>query len=93
MKKRCRFCGEMIDSNDVECTHCGKQLVKSGSADGGGSGVVKLDSWSQKSIPAWAMYLAVGVCLFCIWVMYSQGCARNEERRDDAAQEKTTDFQ
>ena len=91
MKKRCRFCAEMIDSEDHECRHCGKVLVKNSAVDRDGTSVVSLDSWSQKSIPAWVMYVAVAVCLFCIWVMYSQGCDKNEKRNEDAAQE-TQDF-
>ena len=91
MKKRCRFCGDMIDSNDLECKHCGKVLSTKSTSEPDGGGVVRLDSWQQKSIPAWVMYLAVGICLLCIGIMYAQGCDRNEDFREDAAQQESAD--
>lgn len=83
----------MIDSSDQECKHCGKVLVVKKNTTEVGGGSVSLDSWKQKSIPAWAMYLIAGICLFCIWIMYAQGCDRIEDAKDDSTEQKSEDFE
>jgi len=84
MKKNCRFCGGLIYPDAKECKHCGKVLIASEETSANeGSRTVSLDSWKQKSVPAWLMYLLVGICLFCIWIMYARGCEKNEAFQRD----------
>ena len=92
MKKNCRFCGGMIYSDAKECKHCGKVLIASESAGSSdGNSTINLDSWKQKTIPAWLMYLLVGICLFCIWIMYARGCEKNEAFQRDLESQDEAD--
>lgn len=66
MLVRCRFCGAKIKKDTVVCAHCGKTLVIE--SDSSGSTVGR-DSWEQKTVPAWVMYLviAIGIGLLALY--------------------------
>ena len=78
---RCPYCGEKIATDAVDCDHCGKTLRKSGSGSKESSGLTNLDSWKEKSVPAWVMYAVVGATLFCVILMIAQGCEKFNSRQ------------
>ncbi len=80
--KNCPFCGQKIFPDANVCKHCGKTLKGGGTSE---SSVANLDTWKEKSIPSWAMYLLCGAALGCVWIMFAQGCekvASNQRERD-----------
>lgn len=79
--KRCPFCGEKIAVDASECKHCGKSLSKATDDDPGKSSI-SLDAWEGKRVPSWMMYLLVAASLFCLWIMFSEGCSKQEQPKD-----------
>ena len=73
MIKRCRYCGEKIQPDDIQCCHCGKSLGKP-TAKIEDRGPTSLDSWKEKRIPSWVMYSIVGLAGFCVILMVIEGC-------------------
>lgn len=70
MITRCRFCGQKIRANAESCEHCGKSLVKIDRT----TSSVDLESWKDKSVPAWVMYLTLGLAIAFLALMFSRGC-------------------
>jgi hypothetical protein len=64
-----------------QCDHCGKSLRKKTSETTDSSGLTNLDSWKEKSVPAWVMYAVVAVLLFCVVLMIGQGCEKFKTRQ------------
>lgn len=83
--KRCPFCAEKIQVDAEQCAHCGKTLVKKPAESTEKGGLTNLDSWQKKSVPSWFMYLAVAAALFCVWLMFAQGCEKGKVQPDDAS--------
>lgn len=81
MIKRCRFCGEKIKSDDASCPHCGKQLIaqSKSSSESETESLVGLNSWESKSVPAWMMFVVIGIAFLCVFAMFNQGCNRDDE--------------
>ena len=76
MVKRCRFCGEKIQADASRCEHCGKTLKKQQETDREGAGLTNLDSWKNKSVPSWVMYLVLAITALCVILMVMEGCER-----------------
>ena len=83
MKKRCPYCGDMIRVGVAECEHCGKILKKESASAKENVSPSDLESWRNRSIPSWMMYGVTGLCLFCVFIMYAQGCERLAEQQED----------
>ena len=84
--RRCPYCGEKIQVGVERCEHCGKTLVKKRDEPQGKPGLTNLDSWQQKRIPSWVMYLVCLGLLFCVALMVAKGCEGKpgNKRQDDA---------
>ena len=70
--KRCPFCGKKIESDASQCGHCGKTIGKRKSEAADQTRLTNIDTWKEKTIPSWVMFLVVALLLFCVWVMFSQ---------------------
>ena len=55
---------------------------------------IDLESWNERSVPSWLMYLLVGVSLFCLWILFAEGCEKpeNQDRDNEETTFKATDF-
>ena len=69
MKKRCAYCGEMIQASAIDCEHCGKVLRRTGSE--AAPRATGLQKW-QKGVPSWMIYGAVLFGILFILLMYYQ---------------------
>lgn len=77
MIKRCRFCGEKISADAAQCQHCGKRLREvAQDKPEEGARLTNLESWKQKTIPSWVMYVVLGVTAVCVVLMVIEGCNR-----------------
>lgn len=85
MVVRCRFCGQKIQSRSEVCEHCGKTLVKKSDGSPDKVSLVGIDSWQQKSVPAWVMYLVIGFALICAVIMFTRGCENADESSREQA--------
>ena len=74
--KNCRFCGGNIRQGVETCPHCGKTLSKKKVDADESVGLTDLESWKKKTVPSWVMLLLVGAALFCVWIMFAQGCEK-----------------
>jgi uncharacterized membrane protein YvbJ len=70
--KRCQFCGEKIEPSVSQCVHCGKTLTGKKTDSTDQAGLTNINTWEEKRVPPWVMYLVIGFLLFCIWAMFSQ---------------------
>lgn len=86
--RHCPFCGGKIAGDATECKHCGKTL-SAGSNESPGKSTVNLDAWEERRIPSWIVYLLVALSLFCLWLIFAEGCSGPEEQK---AKEKKTTF-
>ena len=77
MKRNCPYCGEKIQVGVEQCEHCGKMFRKQKTNADDESGLTNLDSWKQKSIPSWVMYLTLVVAIFCIGMVIAKGCEKS----------------
>ena len=80
---QCRFCGKKVASDAVECEHCGKTIGKSNFEPKDGVRLTNIDSWQNKSIPAWVMYLVVAFFITCIGLMIYKGCDQDANNKTD----------
>ena len=74
--KRCRYCGGKILDDASQCEHCGKMLGESKSGSAETPGLTNLDSWENKSVPAWVMYLVVAFFSICLIFVMIKGCEK-----------------
>lgn len=76
MIRRCPYCGEKIPTDASQCDHCGKTLIKKKTESSEKPGLTNLESWKEKLIPTWLMFLVVALALFCVWAMLAEGCQK-----------------
>ncbi|MCH2182430.1 MAG: hypothetical protein MK108_10535 [Mariniblastus sp.] len=86
MKKRCPFCGVMIDAAAIECEHCGKVLRRN-EADAAPR-AVGLQKW-EKGVPSWMIYGAVLFGVLFVVLMYYQASQRISEKNKEPADRPT----
>lgn len=79
--RHCPYCGKKIYVDATECKHCDKSLVKNSSEDQGKSGLTNPKAYSERSVPAWVMYLLVGLALFASYIMLT---SKKDEPAQDA---------
>ncbi|MDG1875477.1 MAG: hypothetical protein P8J27_16315 [Mariniblastus sp.] len=87
MNKQCRFCGGKITSDAYDCEHCGKALRKRTEPEA--SGLTNINSWKNKSVPSWVMYLVVGFFLFCLILLFVKKDDRKNDAQDNAPSTQT----
>ena len=75
MKKRCPYCGQMIQTTAQECEHCGKSLEGKQDTNNRKVGIEK---W-EKGVPSWLMGIVIVGGLFLVALMIYQGCQRISE--------------
>jgi len=74
----CRFCGGKIASDASTCSHCGKTLRSSDEEAKEAVRLTHIDSWQNKSIPSWVMYLVVAFFLACLALMIYKGYDKDQ---------------
>ena len=82
--KNCPYCGKNIYADAKECRHCEKSLVKDPAADSGKQSLTSPRAYSEKTVPAWVMYVLVGLTLFACYTMFAKGCEQGEPGEDDS---------
>lgn len=88
--KRCPFCGEKIAPDSSACKHCGKSLNGDAMGSDDAKKLSNLESWSDRSVPSWVMYLFVAFGLFFVWVMFNEGCSRSNTPDQKSEENETT---
>jgi cytoskeletal protein RodZ len=76
MKKRCAYCGEMIQTSAAECPHCGRTLRRL-DADIA-ERKTGLQKW-EKGVPSWMVYGVVVLGILFVVLMYYQAAQRIAE--------------
>jgi len=76
MKKRCAYCGEMIQASANDCEHCGKVLRRSEAETAPRK--TGLQKW-EKGVPSWMIYGAVLFGILFVVLMYYQASQRLSE--------------
>lgn len=88
MKKRCAYCGEMIQASSIECEHCGKALRRpEANAAPRATGLQK---W-QKGVPSWMVYGAILFGVLFIFLMYYQVSQRLAEPAEKPVEKQPLD--
>jgi uncharacterized membrane protein YvbJ len=77
----CRFCGKKVAGDAAVCEHSGKTIKKSTDESKDGVRLTSIDSWENKSIPAWVMYLVVAFFIACLGLMIYQGCNKDSPKK------------
>lgn len=84
-KRRCPYCGGEILLDATDCRHCRKPLVKKQDESKSKTGLTSLSSWEGKRVPSWAVYLIVGITLFCCLLIGLKGCESAQPEKDETA--------
>jgi uncharacterized membrane protein YvbJ len=88
MIKRCRFCGQKVQSDTVQCPHCNKELIKRAEPESETVGLNNIENWKTKSVPAWVMYAVIVLALLYLALVISKGCDGPSEGDGDGDTEE-----
>ena len=93
--KHCPYCGKKIYADAKECRHCEKSLVKDAGENGDKKqALTSPKAYSEKTVPAWLMYVLVALTLFACYTMFANGCEdeANDSAPENSSEESTTLF-
>ncbi len=89
----CPFCGKKVSGDAETCQHCGKTIRKSNSDSKDGVRLTSIDSWENKSIPAWVMYLVIAFFVGCLVMMLYKGCNKDVKKKAEPTDVARLEFQ